>query len=190
MLKIKAHCRSIGTAAGVALLALVTLVGADSRAGDKDHHRRADSLYVSDATPDLDFAADTVKRFDAITGKYQGVFVQPAAGGLHGPRGLIFGDRGDLLVSNQNVFLPKNGNVLRFDGRSGAFVDKVVDETDAHAPLAPIGIALSENRNFLFVADQGNAPTNFTSSSTRHIQNVYRERQVRRRSRSRRTAPG
>lgn len=153
VLKIKTHFR-VGTAVGVALLMLFTLVGADSWAGDKDHDRRADSLYVSDATPP-NFSADTVKRFDAITGKYQGVFVQPAAGGLHGPRGLIFGDRGDLLVSNQNVFLPINGNVLRFDGRSGAFVDKVVDETDPHAPFAPIGIALSEDRNFLFVADQG-----------------------------------
>jgi DNA-binding beta-propeller fold protein YncE len=156
MLKIKTRFRSIGTALGVALLALVTLVAADSWAGDKDHHRRGDSLCVSDTTPP-DFSADTVKRFDATTGKYQGVFVQPAAAGLKGPRGLIFGDRGDLLVSNQNVVAVGVccGNVLRFDGRTGAFADKLVDETDTHAPYSPQGIALSEDGRYLFVPDQG-----------------------------------
>ena len=102
-----------------------------------------------------EFSADTVKRFDAITGKYQGVFVQPAAGGLHGPRGLIFGYRGDLLVSNQNVDLdPSPGRycVLMAEAERSRRASR---ETDAHAPVSPQGIASSENRRHLFVADLG-----------------------------------
>ncbi len=158
MLKIKMHLRSIGIgiAGGVALLTLVAAVGADSWAGDNDHLRRPDSLYVGDTTPDA--SADTVKRFAAITGKYQGFFVQPAAGGLHGPRGLIFNYRGDLLVSNQNVFLDISGDVLRFDGRSGAFKNELVASGDPNAPFAPQGIALSEDGRYLFVTDLGGGP--------------------------------
>ncbi len=159
MLKIKTRFRSIGTAAGIALLTFVAVVGADSWAGDRDHDRRADSLYVADTSPGPDFSADTVKRFDAITGKYQGVFVQPAAGGLQGARGLIFGDRGDLLVSNQNVDLdPLPGDVLRFDGRSGAFKNELVATSDSNAPVSPQGIASSEDGRHLFVTDLGGDP--------------------------------
>jgi DNA-binding beta-propeller fold protein YncE len=154
--KIKTQLRSIGTAVGVVVLTLISLAGADGWAGDNGNDGRADSLYVGDTTSDA--SADTVKRFDAITGKYQGVFVQPAAGGLQGPRGLVFNYRGDLLVSNQNVFLDISGDVLRFDGRSGAFKNELVASGDPNAPFAPQGIALSEDGRYLFVTDLGGGP--------------------------------
>ncbi len=163
MLKSKGHFRGIGIAAGVALLTLAGVVSTDGWAGDRGHEGRPDSLYVADTSPAEDFFADTVKRFGAITGKYQGVFVQPAAGGLHGPRGLIFNYRGDLLVSNQNVNLdpPLPGDVLRFDGRSGAFKNELVAISDPNAPVSPQGIASSEDGRHLFVTDLGETHQNY-----------------------------
>lgn len=152
LIKIRTYLKSIGIVAGAALLTLVAVLGADSWAGNSDYSLKRDSLYVGDA------ADDTVKRFDASTGASQGTFVASGAGNLHGPRGLIFGDRGNLLVSNQNVGLSGNGSVLRFDGSTGAFLGELVSPTDPHAPYSPQGIVLSQDRRFLFVTEQGDAP--------------------------------
>lgn len=107
---------------------------------------RRDSLYIGDTSN------DTVKRFNADTGHFQGTFVTSGNGGLHGPRGIIFDHLGDLLVSNQNVDQPQNGNVLRYNGETGAFIGELVSSTQEGAPFAPRGIVLS-NSNVLFVAD-------------------------------------
>ena len=56
---------------------------------------------------------DTVRRFDVPTGDFGGVLVSSNSGGLHGPRGMVFDHDGNLLVANQNIFLPINGEVLR-----------------------------------------------------------------------------
>jgi hypothetical protein len=119
----------------------------------------ADSLYIGDAND------NTVKRFDARTGNYLGVFVtnngclnpnpnSPPQACLYGPTGLIFDRHGDfdghghLLVNNQNVNLPVNGAINEYD-QTGAFVKALVPDTDSNAPPAPRGIVL--NRNVLFV---------------------------------------
>ena len=53
----------------------------------------------------------TVKGFDADTGTpidfgngNTGIFVTTGSGGLHGPRGLIFNQSGNLVVANQNIY--------------------------------------------------------------------------------------
>ncbi|SER91408.1 hypothetical protein [Psychrobacillus sp. OK032] len=107
---------------------------------------RRDSLYIGDTSN------DTVNRFDAVTGRSLGTFVTSGSGGLHGPRGLIFDHLGDLLVSNQNVEQPQNGNVLKYNGETGAFIGELVSSIQEGAPFAPRGIVLS-NSNVLFVAD-------------------------------------
>jgi hypothetical protein len=78
----------------------------------------ADSLYIGDG------GDDSVKRFDASTGKYLGNFVVPGSGGLEGPRGLIF-LKGSLLAVNQNTNENFAGEILRYRN-NGSFVNALV----------------------------------------------------------------
>ena len=116
----------------------------------------ADILYIGDV------ADNTVKRFDADTGAFldadgdptnnPDAFVRSASGGLDGPRGILFD--GNLLVANQNQDLKIPGEILRFDGRNGAFLGALVPATDKNAPFGPRGIVLGTN---LYVADISSA---------------------------------
>ena len=70
----------------------------------------------------------TVKGFDADTGTpidfgngKTGIFVTTGSGGLHGLRGLIFNQSGNLVVANQNIGLNINGAILIYDGGTGNF---------------------------------------------------------------------
>ncbi|WP_235676720.1 hypothetical protein [Bacillus mycoides] len=56
--------------------------------------RRKDFLYIGDGSD------NTVKTFDAETGRFLGSFVASGSNGLSGPRGLIFNHRDNLLVTN------------------------------------------------------------------------------------------
>jgi DNA-binding beta-propeller fold protein YncE len=139
----KSNCtfyHSVIAAVGIAL----TVVGISAR---------ADTLYIGDGND------NTVKRFDADTGTYLGVFVTSGSGGLQGPRGLIFNQSGDLVVASQNVNLPIPGAILIYNGATGAFMDALVPFTDKHAPPAPRGIVLG---TALFVA---NIPEHSPNSS-------------------------
>ena len=108
----------------------------------------ADSLYIGDGSD------NTVKRFDAETGKYLGVFVTatgcpsnpsyPPAGCLYGPTGLIF-DRGHLLVNNQNVGLPVNGAIFEYQQRTGRFIRPLVAASQSWAPPVLRGIILCDS---------------------------------------------
>ena len=108
----------------------------------------ADTLYIGDGND------NTVKRFDATTGAYLGTFVTSGSGGLLGPRGLIFGESHNLLVVNQGVSNPLGGDVLRYDGQTGAFINKVVATTDAHNPYDPRGMVRGPHHS-LFIGDLG-----------------------------------
>jgi hypothetical protein len=127
--------------------------------GPRIRSANADSLYIGDVND------NTVKRFDARTGAYLGVFVtnngclnpnpnSPPPACLYGPRGLIFDGRGDfdgrghLLVANQNVTLNVNGAINEYN-HTGAFVKALVPD-DSKGPPAPRGIILKGNN--LFVA--------------------------------------
>ena len=112
-----------------------------------------DYLYIGDQGDPNDLHDDTVKRFDAKTGAYVDTFVAPGAGGLNGPRGLIFRNPGALMVAGQNPCedCDENGNVLRFNGKTGQFIDATVAATDLDAPYAPRGMVLQDNT--LFVAN-------------------------------------
>jgi DNA-binding beta-propeller fold protein YncE len=106
----------------------------------------ADSLYVGDA------GDNTVKRFDATSGAFPGVFVKRSDGGLHGPAGLIFNQTGDLELANQNVNLGTSGEILIYDGATGKYAGALVPNSDPNAPFAPRGIVFGNQR--LFVASQ------------------------------------
>jgi uncharacterized delta-60 repeat protein len=108
-----------------------------------------DSLYIGDGND------NTVKRFDAATGAYEGTFVASGSGGLLGPRGLIFGEQHNLLVANQNVgTVGIGGEVLRYNGQTGAFIKKVVPDTDTHNPYDPRGMVRGPHHS-LFIGDLG-----------------------------------
>ncbi|WP_342042135.1 hypothetical protein [Bacillus sp. OTU2372] len=109
---------------------------------------RNDFLYIGDGSD------NTVKTFNAETGRFLGSFVPSGDHGLNGPRGLIFDHEGNLLVTNQNEGQPQNGDVLKYNGQTGAFLGELVKSNAPGAPFAPRGIVLSK-QNVLFVADMG-----------------------------------
>src|SRR5262245_18620985 len=87
------------------------------------HSAIAQALYVGDAHN------DTVEAIEVTSGAYVGAFAHSSINTeeykITGPRGIIF--VGDVcLVINQNVNLPTNGEVLKFDADSGAFISKLV----------------------------------------------------------------
>jgi sugar lactone lactonase YvrE len=102
-----------------------------------------DFLYVGDA------ANNTVQSFDATSGAHQGTPVPSGSGGLTGPTGVLLDHHGNLLVVNQNVNLPINGDILR---SAGGTVNQVVSPSDPHAPFAPRGMVLGSD-DTLYVAD-------------------------------------
>lgn len=104
-------------------------------------------LYIGDV------GDDTVKTIDAKTGKLVGTFVESGSGGLSGPMGLIFRG-GRLLVVNQN-FGADNGEILRYNRRTGDFVDPLVASDDPNAPYAPRGMVRAPYGDTLYVADVG-----------------------------------
>jgi hypothetical protein len=123
---------------------------------------RADIMYVGDGND------NTVKGFDATTGApinfgngNTGIFVTSGSGGLHGPRGLIFDQSGNLMVTNQNVELTIPGAILIYQGfpapsgtNAGIFLRALVPPTNPHAPPAPRGIILGGPKFDLFIANQ------------------------------------
>lgn len=131
------------TPARLLLMAAVSLSPITARAG-------SDTLCVGDA------GTDTVVRFDATTGQFRnggsplGVYKTANSGGLFGPRGLLIDD-GKLLVVNQNVDQPKNGEVLRYRLKDGLLDKALVPAADADSPYAPRGMV--SWRGVIYVAD-------------------------------------
>ena len=87
---------------------------------------------------------NTIKQFDAKSGAYLGTLVASGSGGLAGPRGLIDRNNGQLLVVNQNVDLPMNGEIDRYNDKTGAVLSPLVPATDPNAPFAPRGMVLDD----------------------------------------------
>jgi len=71
------------------------------------------TMFVSD------FKTSSVLRYNADTGAFFDVFVQPRSGGLDGPWGLAFGLDHNFYVSSE-----RTNSVLVYDGSTGAFLKK------------------------------------------------------------------
>jgi hypothetical protein len=103
----------------------------------------------------FDANQSAVYAFDGATGASFGALVpsNPAAnGGLKQPRGLAFGPDGDLYVSSEET-----GDILRYDGFTGAFRDKFIPKGQGGMTM-PWGLA--------FMAANEVPPTTSTSSTT------------------------
>ena len=135
-----------------AMTAIAILAGSAVPGGAQGGPKKTDSLYVGDGKD------NAVKRYDVPTRDFGGTFVTSSSGGLNGPRGMIFDHDGNLLVANQNVDSPVAGEILRYNGKTGAFLGALIPASDPDAPFAPRGIALGSD-NTLYVADDI-APSN------------------------------
>jgi hypothetical protein len=105
----------------------------------------ASDLYV----PSVD--SDEVLRYDGVTGAFLDVFISAGSGGLDSPGDLEFSPDGLLYVTSYvNNVLPhdNDGQLLRYDGTTGAFIDVA-----ASGLYSPLGIALAPDGN-LYIANE------------------------------------
>lgn len=130
--------------ANIGMLALSMLLAMALELGHSPPARAQDSLYIGDT------GDNTVKRFDAASGQYQGAFVKSVAG-LHGAMGLVFPTPGNLIVSDQNLNTSTNGDILEYD-QSG-LVKRIVSNGDSNAPAVPRGLIVGIDNSTLFVAE-------------------------------------
>src|SRR5439155_11453851 len=100
---------------------------------------------------------NTVARIELRSGASLGTFVLAGAGAncqIAGPRGLLcVGNL--LLVVNQNVNTPYNGEILKFDLDTGAVLGKLVPSSNPNAPFVPRGLVAGPDGT-IYVADLGN----------------------------------
>jgi hypothetical protein len=99
---------------------------------------------------------NSITAFELRSGAGVGIFAQPGAGSSYqtlGPRGMLCVSN-QLLVVNQNVDTPYNGEILAFDLNTGAFVGKRVPSSNPNAPYAPRGMIIGADSELL-VADVG-----------------------------------
>jgi hypothetical protein len=76
-----------------------------------------------------------VNRYSATDGSFLGVFVASGSGGVSTPRDFAFGPDGHLYISSYGT-----GEVLRYDGNTGAFLGQFTPPSAATPQPAPIGI--------------------------------------------------
>ncbi|MEO0854295.1 MAG: PEP-CTERM sorting domain-containing protein, partial [Cyanobacteria bacterium J06648_11] len=65
-------------------------------------------------------SGDNVVAYDERSGRFLGNFIAPGSGGLVSPDDLTFGPDGNLYVSSGTN---TSGQILRYDGRTGQFID-------------------------------------------------------------------
>ncbi len=77
-------------------------------------------LYVSSGS------TNGVLRYDGQTGAFIDAFISPGGGGLNFPQELIFGPDGHLYIKSTSDDMIPFDSILRYDRRTGAFIDVVV----------------------------------------------------------------
>lgn len=121
----------------------------------------------------VDQKASSVLRFDALTREYIQTFLLPQAGGdgkgqfLSRPSNIAHGPDGHLYVAN---FGP--GSILKFDGRSGDFLDMFFFDTyfleepmDLVFRGSDLYVLGNDTWNVVVLDDEGNMKRNFGGES-------------------------
>jgi serine/threonine protein kinase len=140
-------------AATLVLVALVSgIIGTSWQAVRAEQARQAEQERAEGEARERKRAE--IARFDGTTGAYLNDFVPVASGGLGAPSAHVFGPSGrsdgalDLYVSDDFT-----GNILRYDGTTGAFLGVFVpNETGGLG--APTGLMFGPDGN-LYVSDAG-----------------------------------
>lgn len=71
------------------------------------------------------YDTDSVIRYDARTGQFVDTFVPKFSGGMNRPYGAVIGPDGNLYVTSGQFGAPGQlQGVLRYDGKTGAFIDE------------------------------------------------------------------
>jgi DNA-binding beta-propeller fold protein YncE len=97
------------------------------------------NLYVASAN------TGQILRYNGMTGAFMSVFVAAGSGGLANPQQILFGPDGNLYVSSQvadALNAPGDGQVMRYNGTTGAFMNLFVD-----SPNDLVGIAFGPDGN-------------------------------------------
>jgi hypothetical protein len=89
---------------------------------------------------------DSVSSFNAQSGAYLGDFISAGSGGLKDPDTLLYGPDGNLYVSSASS--NTSGQILRYDGQTGAFIDVFAQGSGL---ARPYGMAFGPDGN-LYVA--------------------------------------
>src|SRR5438093_8541886 len=103
-------------------------------------------LFVGSGVPDEGTGGNQVLRFDGRSGAFKAVVDPANAAGLADPEGVTFGRDGLLYVLSSD-----NGEVLRYDPATNAFVDKFVPHAASGNLLDPTDLAFGPGGD-LFVS--------------------------------------
>jgi DNA-binding beta-propeller fold protein YncE len=104
--------------------------------------------------------SNDVVRYDATTGAFVDVFVQPGSGGISAPYGVAFGPDGNLYVSGRS-----SNTVVKYDGSTGAYLATFVTSGSGGLNL-PEGMAFDPSGAYLYVASSGSAQVLKYNAST------------------------
>jgi sugar lactone lactonase YvrE len=104
--------------------------------------------------------SNDVVRYNATTGAFVDVFVQPGSGGISGACGLAFGPDGNLYVSGS-----RSNTVVKYDGSTGAYLATFV-ASGSGGLGAPGGMAFDPSGAYLYVASAGSAQVLKYNAST------------------------
>jgi hypothetical protein len=109
------------------------------------------NLYISQK-PGADYITSTVLRYNGTTGDFIDVFVPPGSGSVNTATAIRFGRDGNLYVADFNDGIASSGDVKRFNGTTGAFIDAF---TSGYGMSHPSGLTFGPDGN-LYVSDEAN----------------------------------
>lgn len=104
----------------------------------------------------------SVLEYHGKTGMYIGELVSAGSGGLVWPFGVAYGPDGNLYVTSEAI---DSHQVLRYDGKSGDFIDVFVAFNDNGGLMQPRGLLFKPNGNLLVASFDTNQILEFDGKS-------------------------